>query len=82
MTHSQQIADLQERIARLEGSKRWKPKYDEEYYFVQAVALVGGYIWRDDGPDNKLYNLGNCFKTREEAEAKAQEVAKVFKGES
>lgn len=57
---------------------RWKPKVNDIYYFVHAL----GHVERDhyDGHqyDNMLYNTGNCFRTKEEAEAAAEKVKALF----
>ena len=49
--------------------KPWKPKEGELYYFVSMNEDV-----RSDTSDNVtvdmlLYKIGNCYKTKEEAEA-------------
>ena len=46
-------------------SKVWKPADREDYY---TVKLSGTYIWVDDDIDDFNYSIGNCFKTKEEAE--------------
>lgn len=50
--------------------KPWKPKDDDMYYYVG----FNGYIYKDifcSGINRtiNLYKLGNCYRTREEAEA-------------
>lgn len=50
--------------------KPWKPKYGEEYFCVTALeGTVFLNIWRDVWMDITYYKLGNCYRTREEAEA-------------
>lgn len=51
-------------------STRWKPeKYNELYYFINALGMVGNDIWRDGvSVDREKFNLGNMFQTEEEAE--------------
>ena len=44
---------------------------------IEADGEVREYTWYDDGCDEKCYTIGNCFKTREEAE-KAEEKAKIY----
>lgn len=48
-------------------SKVWKPEREEEYYDIHDTG-IGGYVWYDSHFDNNNYAIGNCFKTREEAQ--------------
>ncbi len=48
----------------------WKPKIGETYWF--ADESEGGIFyseWSDEAFDYAFYASGNCFKTKEEAEA-------------
>lgn len=58
---------------------RWRADYDEKYYFVSECgeACCSSDV-RDDF-DNGRFNLGNYFKTREEAEPYAKKVREIFK---
>lgn len=58
-------------------SKVWKPEVNEEYYTIEADGEVLENTWLDEEDDEKLYNMGNYFKTREEAE-KVVEKAKIY----
>lgn len=60
---------------------RWKPKNGEEYFHI--MRSVGNfqtvqYVWCDDTLDRTLYKTGNCFKTKEEAEAKLEQIKKLL----
>ncbi|MCQ2282358.1 MAG: hypothetical protein MJZ99_07020 [Bacteroidales bacterium] len=47
----------------------WKPKYREEYYFLNLFDdEVFSDIWEDHPTDTARYKLGNVFKTELEAE--------------
>lgn len=47
-------------------SKVWKPKFNENYYFVYSDGRVEFLDF--NGSNSELrYAMGNCFKTREEA---------------
>ena len=48
--------------------KPWKPSIGEQYYFID-VDRVGWEAWAENVIDMTLYKLGNCYKTREEANA-------------
>ena len=58
-------------------SKVWKPEFDEFYYMVEADGEVLENVWFDEDDGEKNYNMGNCFKTREEAE-KVVEKLKIY----
>ncbi len=49
--------------------KPWKPIKDETYYYVTEEGLTWEEDWVDDDVDLMRYKLGNCYRTREEAEA-------------
>ncbi len=51
-----------------EDSRRWEPNYDDEYYYVEGRGYVETDTWQDWNVDIGRYNIGNCFKTHEEAE--------------
>lgn len=59
----------------------WKPKYDEEYYIPSISNTVGynKFYWRGDDSDDKYYNLGLIFKSKEEAIALGQKMLAVAK---
>lgn len=70
------IKELQEKLAKAEKikvdkPKRWKPQYDEIYYYVEPDGDVDfcKYMTTSyDRPfDDWQYLTGNCFKTVEEA---------------
>lgn len=49
--------------------KPWKPIKDETYYYVVEEGLTWEEDWVDDDVDLMRYKLGNCYRTKEEAEA-------------
>ena len=49
--------------------KKWKPKYNENYYRINGVGEVAGDIWYNTQIDESFYKFGNCFRTKKEAEA-------------
>lgn len=60
---------------------RWKPKYDETYYTIHLFPLdspVKRHRWIDDNIDKGFYQTNNCFKTKEEAEAKFEQIKKLL----
>ena len=57
------------------GYKRWKPKEDEAYFYVNSNGIVGRDRWNSEFiTDKKRYNSYNCFKTREQAEVEAENI--------
>lgn len=60
-----------------EESKVWKPKDDEEYYFLNGNDEVVCDNWENHIVDVNRYETGNCFKTGEEAE-RLSEKAKIY----
>lgn len=56
-------------------TERWKPKICEKYWVLDP-SVDGGvtefFYWEGDGFDMDQYNFGNCFRTKEEAEAAAE----------
>ena len=55
--------------------KPWKPKYGEQYWSYSVkrsqacCGMFGEYV-----KDYACWKLGNCFKTREEAQSKGKEI--------
>ena len=49
--------------------KPWKPKEGESYYVVETNGSIGVEEWWSETMDMNYYKLGNCYRTREEAEA-------------
>lgn len=60
---------------------RWKPEYNEEYYFIDLFPLdpnIRTHRWVNDNVDKGYYKTNNCFKTEEEAEAKLEKIKKLL----
>ena len=62
-------------------NRKWKPKFGEKYFVVNTLGGIDHCIWTDGTVDNGYYDLGNCYSTREEAEAMAEKFKKLFKGD-
>ena len=65
--------------------KRWRAEKGEKYYFLNTESEIRN-IWEDKTKEDETrYNLGNYFKTKEEAEKVKEELdkfwAKVKEGE-
>lgn len=63
-----QIKEL--KMAKIEEpqTKRWKPNKNEKYCVVGANGNFGNVLYDNDVYDDWNYLIGNCFKTKEEAE--------------
>lgn len=60
---------------------RWKPSQGTTYFhiiIVGGIAQTDNYIWMDDATDKNNYEMGNCFKTKEEAEAKLEQIKQIL----
>lgn len=59
---------------------KWKPKEDEDYWAVildtTIIKLV--FTWLGSVTDEIRYQLGNCFRTREEAEAMVEKIKELL----
>ena len=63
-------------------AKPWKPKNGETYWYYR-IKREEAFLttWCYDGLDLCRWKTGNCFKTREEAEAKGKEIMKKIQKE-
>lgn len=46
----------------------WRPSYRETYYLVAKNGIVLSSVWYNHAFDLMTYKLGNCYRTKEEAE--------------
>lgn len=64
--------------------KPWKPKLEETFFIIVHVYgesfCVRELRWDGVDEDEEMYRLGNCFRTREEAEAMADKLNALLKG--
>lgn len=49
-------------------NKVWKPESDEMYYYSCSDGFIKEATWDNINVDKNRYAIGNCFKTKEEAE--------------
>ena len=64
--------------------KQWKPKKGEKYfYYINSTYFYGtnSCMWTDEDLDLLLWKVGNCFKTRDEAEDKGKEIMEQIQKE-
>lgn len=48
-------------------SRVWKPKKIDQYYYINDFTDVCTDTWQEAGADYKRFEIGNVYKTREEA---------------
>ena len=62
--------------------KKWQPKWNDVYYYIDDTLDVIFRIY-DDSPelsyDIDRVKIGNCFQTKEEAEAMAEKIKELLK---
>ena len=57
----------------------WKPEYGDAYYFIEPDGSIKTDSWFIDSSTNtNYYKLGNCYRTREEAEANRDKWVKFY----
>ena len=63
-------------IKKSNGSKRnlWKPNYGRKYFYINDCGGIMNSEWYDDRIDSEFYKIGNCFKTKEEAEFELERI--------
>ena len=55
----------------------WDLEYGDKYFFLTALGIIQGVIWRGDSGDYDRRSIGNMFLTKEDAEF-ARERPKVI----
>ena len=64
--------------------KPWKPELEETFFIIVHVYgesfCVSELRWDGVDVDEETYRLGNCFQTREEAQAMADKLNALLKG--
>lgn len=57
---------------------RWKPKKRDKYYYIRSKGNVNSAFWHKGSVDIHRYKFGNCFQTKEEAEAKLKQIQEIL----
>jgi len=60
--------------------ERWEPKSECKYYYIAADICVEYRYKTDNSVDDRLIKVGNCFKTRQQAEDKLVLIKEVLNG--
>ena len=61
--------------------KPWKPEDGECYHFVDECGLTVWDTWGSSYEDILLYKLGNCYKTRQDADKDAAKWLEFYKSD-
>lgn len=56
-----------EEIINQKESVVWKPKEFNTYLYINSVGEISYDTWTNYGADENRYNIGNCYKTDQEA---------------
>lgn len=76
----QKIEQLQKQLDELKNVKveetktKWKPKIEEEFYYINEIIEVVNDCNDNFNIDKKHIEIGNCFKTKEEAQFVADKI--------
>lgn len=62
------LVNLEEHVKSIDENKKWKPKYDEEYYHIDSPGVVFRDMNKEWDLDYSRFSIGNYFKTKEGAE--------------
>lgn len=58
---------------------RWKPNKNDIYYYISSVGwFITSETWDNWIYDIEHYEMGNCFKTKEEAEVKLEQIKQIL----
>lgn len=60
---------------------RWQPGQGTTYFhiiIVGGMAQTDNYIWMNDATDKNNYEMGNCFKTKKEADDKLKQIKQIL----
>ena len=73
MTLSNRIEQLEKELAELkklekEGVKQYRPTIGDEYWFINTVGGTSLSEWEYDDFDKDVYDIGNTYRTQEEAQ--------------
>lgn len=71
----QKIAEIEKKIKEKKAETgRWKPEEGDKYWFMDDTGRVYNNGWDNDCYDEERYPIGNCYKTKEEAEFVAEKL--------
>ena len=58
---------------------KWIPKDRQKFFFINPTGNISSDVYYGAwNVHEQLYKLGNCFKTKEEAKAKAEQIMRIL----
>lgn len=75
-----QINELEKKEITKSG-KRWRGAKDRFYWYIESDCKVYGEYEKDDDYDNARYEIGNYFRTEEEAKKIVKKLKQKYKAE-
>lgn len=74
-----EINKTKEHLANMEKmlekcDEMWKPEKGEIFYYLNSYNIAIAETWDASYSDAEHYNIYNCFKTKEQAEAEAEKI--------
>jgi hypothetical protein len=58
---------------------KWVPKDRQKFFFINPTGNISSDVYYGAwNVHEQLYKLGNCFKTKEEAKAKAEQIMRIL----
>ena len=57
---------------------RWKPKYDELYWYISQLDLIKSWYWLEEDIDHEFYEIGNVFQSYEQAKQALEKVKETL----
>lgn len=70
---AEHIANMKKMLLECEYERR-KPEKGKMFYYLNSYNMAIPETWDADCADAAHYNIYNCFKTREQAEAEAEKI--------
>lgn len=64
-------------IVKEEVKERWQPSYGCKYWYIginDGQFFIADFHWGNDDVDFVNHDIGNCFKTKEEAQSAADKI--------
>ena len=75
----QQIAELKEAAQKQYEPKAWKPKAEEDYWYISESMSATNADFCENDFDNRVIKSNNCFPTKERAEEVAKKIRMLLK---
>jgi hypothetical protein len=57
---------------------RWKPASREPYYLILGDGAIRSLQWHDTAFDYEVWDFGNCFRRRRDAEQARDKIKEIL----